>query len=84
MSLKKKIIEIATQTAQEAVQTIAPALINQIVAQSTGPYVAKITKVQGNTITVTDPNGSDKVITYIGDGAKGPGGTVLVNGNYGH
>ena len=81
MGLKKKVKEIAIQAAVEAVRSASSTATRQIV-QTNSPFTAKIVRTEGNSFVVSDPQGNEKTVTFIGDRPLGPGGVVIVTGDY--
>lgn len=82
MGLKKKINEIATETANETVKALAPSLVAQITQTNTN-FIGKILRFkEGNTYIVQDQNGNEKTVQYLGDKPISSGSGVMVTGGF--
>lgn len=84
MGLKKKVGELATQSAQDAIKTYASSLNMQNSSQtSSQPFVTTVVRIKGPTsFVVLDATGNEITVDYIGDRSISPGGTIVLDSGF--
>ena len=79
MSVKQRVYDITTEVATRIARQIADARIQQFLQTQTG-NMAKITKVDGNQLTVKLSNGDTRTITNVGGRNLGVGDACATDG----
>lgn len=81
MSTRKRVEEIATNVAREIAKQIADIRMQQIQQQTTG-NMGKISKVEGNQLTMELSNGDTRTVNNVGGRNVGIGDAVATDGKF--
>jgi hypothetical protein len=81
MSIKSRVEQIASENASVVARAVSNKLYQQNLTSSNAHF-GEIKKISGNEITITDDNGTERNLTYIGDRIIGKGDSIIIQGDF--
>lgn len=80
MSVKQRVFDITVATATQVARALIETRMRQL--QQSLSTMSKVTKVNGNQITLSMPDGSLKTVPNLGSRIVGPGDPMLTDGSH--